>query len=515
MTELPKVYPTVVHMLLDAAEKSPEQEALVDGKERLNYSEYSRCVIGFASELFESGVCNKRVALVMGNSIDICIAMFAIHMARAQAVPLNPVYTANELYPMMEDAKPSTIIYDGSNKEKVEKLARDLQITNLICIDEQHGCRLTEWRNQSGLTPPQDLPQPDDLATLQFTGGTTGRAKGANITHAALSINISQREALVPTGKNKERILCVMPLFHCYAVAMCLHNMVYCRSTLVIISQYKPQHVLTVLVAEQITIFAGSPTLFTGLMNFEGFDKTDFSSLSICYSGSAPLPGELLSQWEQTTGTAIIEGYGQSESGPVITFNPVAGKRKPTSVGIPIPETELEIVDLEQGTDVLPIGGKGEIRIRGPQIMTGYRNRSQDTKQTLKHGWLYTGDIGELDNDGYLYIRGRKKEMIIVSGYNVYPREIEEVLHLHPAIKEAAVIGKEDEYRGELPIAFVVCQGERSLPRQELLDYCSENLAPYKIPAEIHYLSALPKTSVGKINKILLAESTAKLIANE
>ncbi|MFQ5661100.1 MAG: AMP-binding protein [Gammaproteobacteria bacterium] len=514
MAELPKVYSSVVHMLLDAAEQSPDHEALVQGRERLNYSEYLRCVIGFAGELKELGATGERVALIMGNSTDICIAMFAIHMARAQAVPLNPVYTENESYTMLEDAEPVIIIYDWCNKEKVEKLARDLRIANLICIGGRYGRRLTIWRNQSELTPPQELSQPEDLATLQFTGGTTGRAKGANLTHAAITTNISQCFSLLPLRLDTERMLCVMPLFHCYAVAICLHNMVNCRGTLVILPRYHPEDVLKVFVKEKITLFGGSPTLFSGLMNHEEFANTDFSNLRFSYSGSAPLPEELLRRWEQTTNTPVVEGYGQSESGPVISFNPLAGPRKPVSVGVAIPQTEIEIVDLESGTRTLPVGKKGEIRIRGPQIMSGYRNRPQETAQALRDGWLYTGDIGELDNEGYLYIRGRKKEMIIVSGYNVYPREVEEILHLHPAIKEAAVVGKADEYRGELPVAFVVCQEGSTLPKQELIDYCSENLAPYKIPAEIHYLSDLPKTSVGKIDKIKLTERAGSAVTN-
>jgi long-chain acyl-CoA synthetase len=344
---------------------------------------------------------------------------------------------------------------------------------------------------------------------LQFTGGTTGRAKGANLTHAAISTNISQREAIVPTRMEIERMLCIMPLFHCYAIAMCLHNMVYCRGTLVILPRYHPQEVLQVMAAERITLFGGSPTLFTGLLNYEGFGNTAFSTLALSYSGSAPLAENLLKRWEQTTGTPVLEGYGQSESGPVISFNPLHGKRKLRAVGIPLPATEVQIVDLKSGTEILPTGEQGEIRLRGPQVMQGYRNRPQETAATLRDGWLYTGDIGLLDEDGYLFITGRKKEMIIVSGFNVFPREVEELLYQHAAVKEAAVVGRPDDYRGELPVAFVLLREAGAASQEQLLEYCRQHLAAYKVPAEIRLVEALPKTAVGKVDKITLAASAA------
>jgi long-chain acyl-CoA synthetase len=292
-----------------------------------------------------------------------------------------------------------------------------------------------------------------------------------------------------------------MPLFHCYAVAMCLHNMVFCRGTLIILPKYHPDSVFDLILAEDITIFAGSPTIFTGLINHERFEQVDFSRLHITYSGSAALPGDLLHRWEKATGSPVIEGYGQSESGPVLTFNPLEGIRKPRSVGIPIPETELEIVDLINGTECQPVDVEGEVRVRGPQIMSGYRNLPDETASTLKNGWLYTSDIGRLDEDGYLYLCDRKKEMVIVSGFNVYPREIEEVLHTHDGIREAAVIGIPDSYRGEIIVAYVVAKDNQFPTVEELTKYCANNLAEYKIPSKIEFFKELPKTTVGKIDK--------------
>ena len=503
-SDLPVVFPSVVHALVDAAAQSPGHEALAMGEERLNYREYLRCVAGFSRELETLGLNGCRVALLMGNSIDVCIAMFAVHAARAEAVPLNPVYTTRELLPMLEDAEVAAIIYDEPFDAMVRSLAAELRIKHLLAIGA--GRRLAGWRDRGDLGTLDNLPAGEDPATLQFTGGTTGRAKGACISHYSLSVNVSQREAISPTRDDVERTLCIMPLFHCYAVSMCLHAMVYRRGALVILPRYHPEEVIAALVREKITLFAGSPTIFTGLLTYPGFADTDFSNLHISSSGSAPLAENVLTEWERITGTPILEGYGQSEAGPVISFNPLDGVRKPTSVGIPLPATDIQVVDLETGTHVLKTGQKGEIRVAGPQVMRGYRNRPDETVQALRDGWLYTGDIGEIDEDGYLYIRARKKEMLIVSGYNVFPREVEEVLHRNPGVREAAVVAKTDAYRGELPVAFIVSGTENGVDEEALRDYCTECLASYKIPAEFHFVDQLPKTVVGKVDKVALTQ---------
>jgi long-chain acyl-CoA synthetase len=503
--QLPHIFPTVVHMLADAAQIAPQREAVVCEGERLNYGEYQRCVAWFADELIGLGAGGGRVGIVLGNSIDICVAMFAIHAARAQAVPINPAYTERELRHILQDADVQAVIYSDDKRELVEMLAADLRIPHRIRIAADSR-RLTEWRSAADKALPQPLPQPEDLATLQYTGGTTGRAKGVNLTHKTVAANISQREAMLPARKDVERLLCVMPLFHIYAVAMCLHNMAYARGTLVILPRYTPEAVLEIVPGEHITVFAGSPTLFIGLLGHPKFSQTDFSSLYLSYSGSAALPEELFKRWQTATGAPVMEGYGQSESGPVLSFNPLHGERKCGSVGLPLPETRIEIVDLEEGTRVLPVGEKGEIRVQGPQVMSGYRNLPKETAETLRNGWLYTGDIGEFDADGYLYIRDRKKEMAKVSGFNVFPREIEEVLFQHPAVREAAVVAVPDAYRGEVVKAYVVPHQADSVSVAQLAVHCQANLAKYKWPASIDLVTELPKTGVGKIDKNRLRE---------
>ena len=503
MDDLPRIHPTVVHLFAEAVAAVPQREALVCGDERLSYAEYGRCVAGFAHELVASGAAGRNVGLVLGNSIDICIALFATHAARARTTSCNPGYTARELRAIFEDADLHTVIYGEDRREVVEPVADALGIANRVCIGP-NARRLTAWRNRVGLELPQPLPQPEELASLQYTGGTTGRSKGVNLTHAAVSTNISQREALLPVRRDGARLLCITPLFHVYASATCLHNMAYALGTLVILPRYSPEAVFETIARERITHFAGSPTIFTGLMAHPGFGQADFSHLELSYSGSAPLPEELLRRWEQATGVPVIEGYGQSEAGPVISFNPLHGVRKPGSVGVPVPRTELQVVDLDTGERMLPVGEKGEIRLRGPQVMSGYRNLLDETAQALRDGWLYTGDIGEFDADGYLFIRDRKKEMAKVSGFNVFPREIEEVLYQHPAVQEAAVVAVSDDYSGEAVVAYVVPRAGATTSADELLAHCRHSLARYKVPARMHLTSELPKTAVGKLDKMRL-----------
>ncbi len=508
MTTLPHIHPTVVHMLAAAAERWPDREALVCGSDRLSYKQYFVAVTEFAAELRELGAAGERVALLMGNSVDICIAMFAIHTAGAQAVPLNPLYTASELQPILADTQAHVLLHDSQTRQTVADATSSLAIEHIIQLGPSNGRWLADATNKA-LTGP--LPLPEELATLQYTGGTTGVSKGVNLSHRNIAVNISQREALLPTAKHPnakqgERILCILPLFHIYGVAMCLHNAVYAGATLVILPRYTPDATFTLLADEHISILAGSPTVFIGLMSDPQFSKRTFPDLSLSYSGSAPLPAALLQKWEDATSAPVLEGYGQSESGPVISFNPLNGIHKAGSVGLVLPETELEIVDAADGSTVLTTGQPGEIRIRGPQVMSGYRNRRQESTQALHDGWLYTGDIGELDEDGYLYIRDRKKDMVLVSGYNVYPREIEEVLHRHPGVLEAAVIGLKDEYRGEIVCAFIARSPGHTVDADQLNAYCRQNLAPYKVPRSYQFLDSLPKTGVGKIDKLALRQ---------
>jgi long-chain acyl-CoA synthetase len=307
-----------------------------------------------------------------------------------------------------------------------------------------------------------------------------------------------------------------MPLYHTYAVAMCLHNAANCGGALVVLPRFSAPAVFQTLAAERITVLAGGPSIFAALTSDPAFGPEPFRFLRATYSGSAPLPEAMLRRFESATGAPVLEGYGQSESGPVLTFNPRHGLRKLQSVGVPVPATEIQIVDARDGTRILGSGEIGEIRARGPQIMAGYRNRPLETAEALRDGWLYTGDLGELDADGYLFIRDRKKSMLLVSGFNVYPREVEEVLCIHAGVLEAAVVGVPDERRGTRIVAFIVPKIPESLDGATLDQHCRANLAPYKVPRDYRLVERMPKTLVGKIDKQQLQrDAAASLVAGE
>ena len=506
---LPRVHPTVVHMLADAAARAGSATALVCGDRRLSYAQYLSCVSGFARELVGLGARSSRVALVCGNSLDMPVAMFGVHAAGAQAVPINPTYTARELSHILSDAECGIAVYDEEVAPTVEPLLASLKLAHAIMIGGKSGRSLDAWKDEAALALPEPLPTPSDLATLQYTGGTTGLPKGVNITHGQMAVNISQREAVLPTRADDESLLCMMPLFHVFAVAMCLHLAAYCRGKLVIMPRYKPDLLLDLIERERITRLPAGPTVFIGLLNHENFSRTDFSSLRTAYSGSAPLPDETLKRWQNTTGTPILEGFGQTEAGPVLTYARDGGPLKAGSVGPALPLTELQIVDVQTGTKVLGTNAIGEIRARGPQIMSGYRNREKETAEALREGWLYTGDIGEVDADGYFFIRDRKKDMAIVGGYNVYPREVDEVLFAHPEVKEAAAAGVPDAYYGESIRAYVVLKQGARATVEDLSAYCTANLARYKVPSKIYLVAELPRTTVGKIDRIVLRRRLA------
>ena len=496
---LPFAHPTVLHALADAARHAAGQPALICGDETLTYGEYAACVDGLARELMALGAGGGRVALLMGNSLDIAIATLAAQAALAQVVPLNPSYTVHELAPILANADPQVILFDAACAATAVAAAAAVPHRVEVGPDS----RLTRWRDAAPAAAPLPLPAPESLSTLQYTGGTTGRSKGVDLTHAAVAVNVAQREALLPTVPGDERVLAITPLFHVYSVAMGLYLAMYCRSLLVILPRYRPEDVLGAIARHRITLLCGSPTIFIGLMACEQFADADLASLRVCYSGSAPLSAMTLQRWEAATGCGICEGYGQSEAGPVLTYNPLQGRRKVGTVGYALPATEVEVVDVDTGTRVLGPGEIGEIRARGPQIMRGYRGLPAETATALREGWLYTGDMGEFDADGYLTIRDRRKDMVIVGGYNVYPREVEDALLAHAGVAEAAVVGAPDAYRGERLIAFVVpC--EAALSAQALSAHLAERLTRYKLPGEIRVVAALPKTIVGKVDKTVL-----------
>ena len=492
---------TVVHLLAEATLAMPDQPALVCGDELLTYRGYAASAAAFARDLAERGVGRgQRIAVILPNCIDLVIAVLGAQAAGIQVASLNPDYTAAELAPILQDASPSLVVVGA---EVAARLGATLQAIGLAIEVLGPGARrlATETADPSDLP----LPHPEDLAVLQYTGGTTGRAKGVNLTHAAIAANIRQRDSVVPMRWGVERILAITPLFHVYAVSMGIHMALASQGTLVILPRYRPDWTLEALNNHRITVMLGSPTIYAGLLGYDDLAAADFSHLEVSISGSAALPEEILARWERQTGSRILEGYGQTESGPVLSFNPRDGRGKEGSVGLVVPETDVQIVDLATGEVLIAPGSVGEIRARGPQLMQGYRNLPTETAEALRDGWLYTGDIGEFDAEGYLYIRGRRKEMVIVGGFNVYPREVEEVLFTHPDVADAVVVGVPDSYRGEVLVALVVPARE-GLTEAALATHLAERLVKYKWPSRILLRGDLPKTTVGKVDKVKIRE---------
>jgi len=475
---------TPLAILSRAVAARPAAVALVAGEARLTYGEYARAINALAAEF--GPLDGRVVALLLRNGVEICVASLAVQAAGGIVAALNPDYTPRELAAMLADAAPVAVI---THPDLVEKLGI-ARFGGRICVVDNG------WIAALVAVGSIDLGGGDPAAAslLQFTGGSTGRAKGVVLTAGAIAANIAQREAVLPTVWGDERVACIMPLFHSFASAMCLHLTANAAGTLFILPRFRPDWLVDLIAAEGVTRLPAGPTVFNALLGYDGLDRARLASLRCAYSGSAPLAAATLTRWEAATGVPIYEGYGQSEAGPVLTYQGPATGRTPGSVGPPLPRTEIEIVDPGDGITRVTTG---EIRARGPQIMTGYLNDPAATAEALRDGWLYTGDIGHFDADGHLFIDDRKKDMAIVGGYNVYPREIDEVLASCPGVVEAAAVAVPDAYRGEVLHAFVVGPADDAAVR----DHCAAHLVRYKQPAAISRLAALPRTSVGKVDK--------------
>ena len=359
--------------------------------------------------------------------------------------------------------------------------------------------------------PPVESVGCDDLAALLYTGGTTGLSKGVMLSQRNCSVVVQQMDAwFFDTHGGNETQIAIFPFFHVAGFTAMMNFSLYSGFSQILVPRPDPDTVLKMTKKFKPSYFGCVPTIYVGLLNHPDFEKTDISYIKGCISGAAPLAMETIRGWESAVGATIIEVYGMTECATLCHANPWRGKTKVGSVGVPIPDTDCRIVDVETGTREMDRGEPGEILIKGPQVMQGYYKQPQETADALKDGWFYTGDIGYEDEEGYLYIVDRKKDLIIAGGYNIYPRDIDEVLYEHPKIREACSLGIPDAYRGETVKAFVVVREGDSLTEEEIVAYCREKLAPYKVPKLIEFRDELPKSAVGKILRRELREAELK-----
>jgi long-chain acyl-CoA synthetase len=359
------------------------------------------------------------------------------------------------------------------------------------------------FRKLIGDNRPDPIPcaaAPDGLALLQYTGGTTGIPKGAMLTHRNIVSNVVQLTSWFPDlNCGKERFLSVLPFFHAFGMTVALNLAIFTGCSLIVLPRFDADEVIRTIRKKRPTIFPGVPAIYTALMAHPKVDSFDLTSIRFCVTGAAPMPVEIIRQFERKTGSIIVEGYGLSEASPVTHANPIYGTHKPGSIGVALPDTDCRIVDAETGTRQMQIDQVGELIVRGPQVMKGYWKNKQETLDVIRDGWLHTGDLATMDGSGYIFIVDRKKDLVISGGYNIYPREIEEVLYEHPKVQDAAAIGVPNPKRGEAVKVFIVPKKGETLSRQQILDWCKEKLAPYKVPKEVEFLDCLPKTTVGKV----------------
>ena len=360
-------------------------------------------------------------------------------------------------------------------------------------------------RSASNRVPKQEI-HADDTALLLYTGGTTGTAKGAVLTHKNIVANAIQARAwMTDVEDGKEVIMTALPLFHSYGMTACHHFAVLCKSAMVLVPKFEPLRVMKEINRVKVTIFPGVPTMYVAVNNHPNVDKYNLESVRLCISGGAALPRDVQQTFERITGARLVEGYGLSECSPVTHCNPMKGGGKSGSIGLPWPNTNAKIVDQKTG-DTLRAGAIGELAVRGPQVMKCYWKNEKETEDAFKKEWLLTGDMGKMDEDGYFFVVDRKKDMIVSGGFNIYPREIEDVLCEHPKVSEVAVIGIPDDYFGESVKAFIVLQNGVDVKPDDIQQFCKGKLAKYKIPKEISFREELPKSLIGKVLRRVLVE---------
>ncbi len=548
-------YPKIpLHQTLeDSARKYPDQIAIklvlrymgpLTMGAKLTYRQLLDQVNRFAAALAALGVKKgDRVALMLPNLPQFVISFYGALKLGAIVVNTNPTYTGREIEHQFSDAGAETVVLLSAFYSKLKEVQANTQVKRIIVadvpdyvpapfnglvkrklheeglmVDVPEGTGVYAFRKLLDAhpeAPPKVAVSPDDTAFFQYTGGTTGVPKAAMLSHFNLVANTMQvRRWMVTLEEGKERVMGAIPFFHVYGMTVAMSLAIYFGAELIVVPNPRPiDGVMKAIDKERATVFPGVPTMYIGIINHPDVGKYDLKSVKACISGAAPLPMDVQTKFGEITGGRLVEGYGLTEAAPVTHCNPIYGQRKAGSIGVPFPDVEAKIMDYEK-LEEKPLGEAGELWLRGPQVMKGYWGRPDETAKTItEDGWLRTGDIARMDSDGYFYIVDRLKDIIIASGFNIVPREVEEVIFEHPKVQEAVVAGVPDAYRGETVKAYVVLRAGETATADEIIEFCAERLAPYKVPKQVEFRSELPKTQVGKFLRRVLVEEEKKKLA--
>ncbi|WP_050182732.1 fatty acid--CoA ligase family protein [Domibacillus robiginosus] len=489
----------------------PDKNAYTFLQTSATYSDLNEAATRFAAGLqslgFQKG---DHVALLLGNSPQFIISLYGALRAGLTVIPINPAYTQSEWLYILKNGRARAVVMTNQLLPVMENVSADLSFVSHFIVCSPGGEPLIESNEAPAIhiemKPFSDLIacknklqwpnlEEEDTAVILYTSGTTGRSKGAMLTHKNIYSNARDVAQYLRITK-ADTVITVLPMFHVFCLTVMLNAPIVCGAEMIILPAFSPKEVFEAAKKHKATVFAGVPTMYAFLLQHSIVHPADFSSVRLCISGGASMPVSLLREFEEKFHIRVSEGYGLSEASPVTCFNPLDRPRKAGSVGCSIPNVENKIVN-ELGEEI-EIGQVGELIVRGPNVMKGYYKMPEETAAALRDGWLYTGDLARQDDEGYFYIVDRKKDLIIVGGYNVYPREVEEVLYEHPDIIEAAVVGAPDSYYGEEVLAFIVRKGD-SLTEEKVRRYCEEKLVSYKVPKSIEFLQELPKNTTGKI----------------
>ncbi len=521
----------------EAATTHPKRKAIIFQNYSITYKELQVQAERFAAALRLRGVQDgDRVAIMLPNIPQTMIAVWGVLKAGAVAVMTNPLYMEKELTHHFHDCNARVLITLDLLWPKIEALYDKLNLKLSIVTRVADGLAfplniLQPWKaKREGSLPTVNydgqrivpwksfmktkeryaahIDDPENtLALLQYTGGTTGVSKAAMLTHYNMAAQMQILSYIIGEAPEKGfTFLGILPFFHIFGLGGNIFLTAFYKGSTIPVPRYTPRDLLRTIDKYRPNFFIGVPSVYISLIQQKDLPKYDLSCIELCISGSAPFPKEALSRFQKLTGARVTEGFGLTEASPCITANPIYGLQKVGSVGVNLPATELRIVDMETGLHDMPVGELGEIIAKGPQVMAGYWNKAEETALTLRDGWLYTGDIGYQDEDGYFYISDRKKDMVIIGGYNVYPREVDEVLYEHPKVAEAVTVGIPHRTRGEILKAFIIPKAGSDLTSAELVTHCREKLANYKIPKAIEFCESLPKTLVGKVLRRALRE---------